>query len=290
MRTMKLYRHGLTMGTAPGKNDHERAKRGNVIGWSASTTRTNTRFLRSVDEKLLPTCSAGRPLLGFAFTGTIRDCPPSHEDWVQLKDLFIRRLRRMGLYRMHWLTEWQRRGVPHLHAAFWLPRPKDDREYFRLCRLITNHWLEVASEYGASRLGQKVLTINDAVGWFKYLSKHASRGISHYQRSPELVPKGWEKTGRMWGKVGHWPEDDAIHLQISDELFYRLRRAVRRWRIADARAEGSRKRLVSARTMLKDSEPARGAVRGVSEWISQESMLRILDSARANSANSEVEN
>lgn len=289
MRTLKLYRHGLTMGTAPRKNDHDRAKRGNVVGWSASTTRTNTKFLRSVDEKKLPTCSSGRPLLGFAFTGTLKDCPPSHDDWVKLKDHFIRRLRRMGLYRMHWLTEWQRRGVPHIHAALWLPLPKSDGEYRRISSLIVGHWVEVASPYGAQRLGQKVLTIEDAIGWFKYLSKHASRGISHYQRSPELVPKGWQKTGRMWGKVGDWPVDDAIELQISDELYFRLRRSVRRWRIADARAEGSLKRLVSARTMLKDSEPARGAVRGVSEWVSQELMLQLLDCARANSVDCEVE-
>ena len=58
MPVLTEYRHGLTMGIPPGRNDHMRAKREAVEGWSDSSTRRNTRFLYSVDE---------RHLTGFGF-------------------------------------------------------------------------------------------------------------------------------------------------------------------------------------------------------------------------------
>ena len=112
MPTVKLYHHGATGGVAPTKNTHERSIRGDVEGWTASSTRSNTRFLYSVEhEKLYG--------IGFALSLTIRDCPESHDQWHKIRRAFLMRLSRMGLIRCHWLTEWQRRGCPHLHAAVW---------------------------------------------------------------------------------------------------------------------------------------------------------------------------
>lgn len=53
MPVMKVYPNGVTMGRAPGKNDHERGKRGEVKGWSASAARRNLAFLRSVEDDKL---------------------------------------------------------------------------------------------------------------------------------------------------------------------------------------------------------------------------------------------
>lgn len=112
MRLIKLYKHGFTLGT----NSYEagakrpRGERGHVGGWSHGSTSRNIAFLRSIDEKLLTGTAV-------AITLTVKDCPETSDDWHKLRRSFELRLRRMGLIRMHWVIEWQRRGVPHLHCA-----------------------------------------------------------------------------------------------------------------------------------------------------------------------------
>lgn len=59
-------------------------------------------------------------------------------------------------------------------------------------------WLRLAAPYGAASISQDFVPITGATGWLKYLSKHASRGVAHYQRQGK--PAGWESTGRLWGK------------------------------------------------------------------------------------------
>lgn len=253
------YRHGLTMGIPPGKNDHMRAKRDAVEGWSDSSTRRNTRFLYSIDERKLTG-------VGFALSLTVRDCPPTADDWKALREAFFQRMRRMGMIRGHWLTEWQRRGVPHMHAAIWFDEGLWDRDPSPAVS-IKSHWCQLAVDSGAGMKGQHVDAITDSVGWFKYLSKHAVRGLGHYQRSSDSIPTGWKKTGRMWGRLGDWPTIDPVRYTMDMPAFWAFRRMVQRWRLADARASGDRHRLRSARRMLQSSDRSSGSVRGVGEWI-----------------------
>lgn len=274
MPVLKLYHHGLTAGVPPAVNSHARAKRGTVGGWSNASTRSNTRFLYAVEEQHL----TGQ---GFALSLTLGDCPPSHEDWRQLRERFFQRLRDMGLVRAHWLTEWQRRGCPHLHAAVWLPRVGDVWQVVRLGDRIIAAWLAVSSVYRAGKGGQHVEPINDSIGWFKYLSKHAVRGIRHYQRSPESIPKGWRRTGRMWGYLGKWPLRESMRLEMSSQAFHVFRRLVRAWRKADARASGDRRRIRAARTMLSCSDARLSAVRGVSEWLELDTQLGLIANVAA---------
>ena len=105
MPVITVYQHGQSSGTPPMRNDHQRAKRDDVTGWSDKTARSNTRFLQSVSLDGL----SGH---GFAFTLTLRDCPESHDDWHKIRKAFTMRLQRSGMIRLHWVTEWQRRGVP----------------------------------------------------------------------------------------------------------------------------------------------------------------------------------
>lgn len=282
MPVIKLYLHGLTAGIPPGENTHARALRGQVQGWTNSSTRSNTRFLYSVEPD-------GLTGYGYALTLTLRDCPPTAAEFHQLRRRYIDRLRYNGMIRMHWLIEWQRRGVPHLHAAVWFAeRPG--------AGFLTKHWVAVASEYGALPWGQHVEPIHDAVGWFKYLSKHASRGLSHYQRSPQGIPEGWKgTTGRMWGRLGKWQVREAMDVSLNLEGFHRLRRVVRGWRRGDARRAmkraqptpgdqaaypaaywGAVRRLVAARRMLKSSSREASTVRGLSEWMPMNDQLRVL--------------
>ncbi|MFO5759614.1 hypothetical protein ACLBQR_30010, partial [Klebsiella pneumoniae] len=105
---------------------------------------------------------------GVALTLTLRDCPPTADDWHKLRRAWEKRMVRAGMVRLHWVTEWQRRGVPHLHCALWF----EDR-YDIACAV--DHWVAVASAYGAGHRGQHGRIIDGPVGWFQYLAKHAAR-------------------------------------------------------------------------------------------------------------------
>lgn len=260
----------MTMGIPPGRNDHQRAKRSTVEGWTAASTRRNTRFLYSVDERHLTGA-------GLAVSLTVRDCPPSAAEWTRIREAFFDRLRRRGLARAHWLTEWQRRGVPHMHAALWflIDLPSQNGPAWYIAD-VQEAWLAVAAPYGASLRGQHVAPIDDAVGWFQYLSKHAVRGLGHYQRSPDSIPPGWAKTGRMWGYLGDWPLVEPTRYTVHNATFWAYRRMVQRWRYADARASGDRHRIRSARRMLQSTDRSAGSVRGVGEWIGSEQTQQFL--------------
>ena len=267
MRIVKSYRHGFTLGT----NCYEpsakrpRGERSTIGGWSHGSTSRNIAFLRSIDETALTGS-------GLALTLTVRDCPPSSDDWHKIRDTFFKRLNRLGLIRLHWVIEWQRRGVPHLHCAAFF----DDTAPTLLPSLIVNSWCDLVAIYNASPFAQYVLPISDAIGWFQYVSKHAARGVNHYQRSPENIPEHWkQKTGRMWGKIGTWPTIPFAEVYLADSTFFMFRRIVKRWRIADARASNNKKRIKSAKKLLQVSEKL-GRVLGVSEWLPEQNLIQIL--------------
>lgn len=142
-----------------------------------------------------------------------------------------------------------------------------------MAEFLKGHWVMLAGgEYGASYRAQHVRPITGAVGWFQYLSKHAARGVKHYQRSAEGIPQAWQSsTGRMWGKVGDWPVRDKIRVNLQDQYgdggYFAFRRLVRSWRVADARAAADPRRELLARRMLACNEAKLSRVRGVSEWI-----------------------
>ena len=140
MPVQTLYRHGGKGGVGPARNDHLRAKRGTVQGWSLGATRRNTQFLMSVEEHRLTG-------VGYALTLTLRDCPATPGDWHRLRKSWTDRMRRLGMVRLHWVTEWQRRGVPHLHCAIWFDPMNNGIAY------AIRAWVEVASAYGAGTRG-----------------------------------------------------------------------------------------------------------------------------------------
>lgn len=263
MPVLTLYRHGGTGGCPPSNSVQVKHERGDCSGWSDKSTRSNRLFLYSVDERQLQDS-------GWALSLTLRDCPDSSDDWHRIRNAFIRRLRRLGMVRLHWLTEWQRRGCPHLHAAVWFAPGVHPGA-------ILSAWLGVAGAFGAQPQSQHVTPISDAVGWFQYLSKHAVRGLKHYQRSASSIPAGWQKTGRMWGRWGSWATVEGIRISVDLPGYHRYRRIVRSWRIADARASGCPRRIRSARRMLHCTRPGLSAVRGVAEWLGIEDQLNILD-------------
>jgi hypothetical protein len=238
-------------------------KRGRVAGWSAGAVRRHTRWLYSVHAPDLD----GK---GYALTLTLRDTPDTAEDWQALRVAWEKRVRRLrGFRRIHWVVEWQRRGTPHLHAAVYFV----DGHAHVLGRVLLA-WLEVAEPYRPTPTAQHGALIDGPLGWLQYLSKHAARGVRHYQRNGR--PEGWETTGRLWGKGGAWPIDDPMTFDLDNRAYWRLRRLVRSWRVADARASGEWHRVALARRMLACNDPRLSSVRGVSDWVPESVMVDLV--------------
>ena len=271
------------MGTPPAKNDHERAKRDIVQGWSNQSIRSNNLFLYSVLEEQLPA-------FGYAFTLTQRECPATGQQYQNLRDRFVKRLRRIPEFELlHWVIEWQPReneatAAPHLHGCvfFTVPIHPD---------VIIRHWLQlVRSEgYTAVPQAQHCVPIVDALGWLQYLSKHAARGLAHYQRDPAHVPPGWRVggTGRMWGKSGEWPVQPPHRYRIQKWVYFPLRRWMSRYRLSKARQAlrsartplqviAALRRISAARRSRKCSDRNLSEVRGVSEWSDGYTVERML--------------
>lgn len=208
-------------------------KRGRVRGWSAAAARRHTQHL----QRVVPDALTGA---GFAFTLTVRDCPGSPDEWEVMRRAFVARLERAGSLRLDWLTEHQPRrdaaGVshptPHLHGSVWLPDTGGEAAVMTAAR-ITAMWLDVAAKFRPTWAAQHVVGIAGVSGWSRYLAKHGARGEAHYQRIG--LPDGWESTGRMWGFRGTWPQAEA-EISLTGRALYRVRRLMRQWAAADARA------------------------------------------------------
>lgn len=248
-----------------GTGTHERSPRGDVLGWTPATARRQRNWLWTVDSDRLTG-------YGYAVTLTIRDCPPTAAEFHRLRRTWLKRIERMGAVRVHWVIEWTARKIPHLHAAVYFDHELDPMTQ----DMLAVNWIMVASEFGTGLQGQEVKKIDGAMGWLKYLSKHASRGANHYQRSGH--PEGWNKTGRLWGYTGDWPVDEPVVLEdLSAPEFWRLRRMMRAWAVADARKSRDWSRVAYLRRAGRPSDRAKSSYQGVSEWIPEHVALRLVD-------------
>lgn len=241
-------------------------------------------------------------LTGFALTLTVGTCPPSHKHWQRMVKALLKRFERRGLRFGHFVTEWQVRSratggpCPHLHCVLFFDDPDFVRWTDGFCsardgEALIVHWLEVASDFGPLLVAQHAAPVSDIHGWFMYLGKHASRGVMHYQRSADVLPVGWLKTGRMWGKVGDWP---VFHIEahLSDAAFYALRRFATRFLCKEAERHlavalerlassanfqqrranaghvtAAKNRLKYLRQRLRRSDPKISALVPVSDWV-----------------------
>lgn len=267
MPVLSVYQSGMTMHVPSGPSNHERAKRGKVVGWSSAAVRRHTTWLRSISVDALDGT-------GYALTLTVRDLPETSAAFHAARKAWLERMRRRESVRTHWIVEWQRRRVPHLHIAIYFAEPLSPVQQ----ALILQDWQEVAAAWGASSSGQDLKPISGALGWLEYLSKHSARGVEHYQRYGK--PANWETTGRLWGHAGHWPEQDPMRFALDHGTWFRFRRLARSWRIANARQakliDVRRRRIVSARGALRCNDRNLSSVRGVSEWLPESVALSLL--------------
>ena len=254
-----------------GGSNSSPSERGILKGWSAGSARRNMRFLQSVQTSKLDG-------VGIALTLTVRDCPPTHDEWAKIRENFVKFLKRRKLMRLHWVTEWQKRGAPHYHMSAYFPESYLTANPLFMPDVI-EHWQKLTEHLGTLPRGQHWAVIDGGVGWQKYVSKHASRGFAHYQREEGSIPKGWEQTGRLWGAPGTWPTEQT-RLNIDQEGFYRFRRIIRNHLVSEALREleqaklypdarkvrKARQRVSYVRRMLKRNERTVSSVRGLSEW------------------------
>lgn len=261
----KLYRNGFMMSIGHGVPPKE--KRGNAQGWTAAVARRNAAFLMSVDVPAL----SGQP---FAATLTMApDRIPDPVEFHAMLDALLKRLRRAGALRWHWLIEFQRNGSPHLHMSVWMP-DGTSLDAFGLTVVIA--WITLCDRHGvrAGPGGQTFSALTDA-GWCQYVAKHGSRGAKHYQREAANRPAGWENPGRMWGygPRSGWPtveERLPIEADLTLAQFHRLRRLMRGWEISRARQisdpKERRRAIRWSRRALSCPDRRLSTVRPVSGW------------------------
>lgn len=287
MMLVSAYANGTTAGNPPPKRASYGGARGEVRGWSVDAVRRHKKWLYSINEPAL----LG---LGFALTLTVRDCPPSADDWKRIREAFMFRMKRLGMVRAHWVTEWQRRLVPHMHMAIYFDPDDSEERRRQIIEGVYVAWLSVAADFRPGWRSQTVDALDNVGGWLAYLSKHAARGVAHYQRRG--APAGWSKTGRLWGHVGEWPVLAPMRFDMARDAGHRYRRMVRSWRIADAREallrqqrnpvrdpkeqesrlRAARKRIAVARRMLACHDPKLSPVRGVSEFAGESVTLALV--------------
>ena len=223
---MKLYEHATVVSIVAGNPDAKPPEKTEVKGWSISSARSNREFLFSVDAANLSAYS------GWSFTLTLgKQSLPSPSQFHRLIDNLKRYLKDNGASFGHWLIEWQRRGVPHLHGVYFASAGVrcDQRDF------VIAWWLRhpLIRSTGAQIFGQDMKLIFNAVGWLGYLDKHGSRGIQNYQRSPDNIPAAWQgSTGRMWGRFGRWPLHEAREINFEAQSYAQLaamKRQLMRW-------------------------------------------------------------
>jgi hypothetical protein len=191
MANVKVYPSGITA-YQPSAHPRTPPPKSDICGWSKNSTRSLIRWLYTVDAAKVDGTLA-------SFSVTLRSSPPTPNDWKRINQRFFRLLSSKGIASIFWLTEWQRRGVPHLHGIVVLPRQD-------LLPVVTASWLSSASQFEPQRHCQDAKLIYDSQGWCEYLAKHSARGVANIQRHSSRIPPEWKgRTGRMWGHRGHWP-------------------------------------------------------------------------------------
>lgn len=264
MPIVKAYPNGVTLGSPGGNPDPP--KRGTVRGWSPAAARRNTKWLYSVNTPELTG-------YGIALTLTVGILPESEKHWAALRDVYRKWLYRNGAIRDHWVNEWQERLVPHLHfSIYFKERPTPVQKAALMLK-----WLQMTSHLQSGSRGQHIEDIDGVVGWLKYVAKHASRGAKHYQRQAGLFPDSWQTSGRQWGYGGDWPLLEPVEARLDGSQAARFRRLAKSYAIAQARSAGDFRRVKYLRRMLKNPDFQASRFRGMSEWIPETVVLRLLD-------------
>lgn len=238
-----IRKHGVS-GGAPGVGGSP-GERGKISGWTVASASRNARWLQSV----VPPVGC----IGIALTLTLKvEIEP--DQWRVLVSAYKRYLSKHSHVKAwHYVTEWQARGVPHLHLAIFVNASEDAwPTYMTKFRRV---WVELSAN--ADMHAQYARAISSLAGWLEYVAKHGARGVMHYQRS---APDSWknERSGRVWGAGGDWPEQKCGVLAMGKKDYARFSRVIRRYMISKGRPK---------KLFRNINEKTRGFPRGLMEWV-----------------------
>lgn len=261
MANVTIRRNGVSAGVAgPGRRpDDGGARRGDVVGWSVGAARRNTAWLQSVDGD-------GLPPVGLALTLTMGGWPATSHEFHAARRAFLAAAAREGWVLQHWVVESTALGRPHLHLALYGGSARPSARW-----VLVLKWLRICDRRGwaVQDRAQTAEPITGLIGWLQYVSKHGSRGVSHYQRSTPV--EGWETTGRLWGHTANWPTPPPLEYELSEAEFFRFRRlavAVTRSRM---RARGmSTTRVLRVGSQLRNPDPKISRRAGIGYWMDRD--------------------
>ena len=212
--------------------------RGACMGWTPAASRANRRFAASIDAEALQHMG----LLGV--TCTVRDCPPCAEGWAERRQAWYAALKRHGLVHWHWVTEWQRRAVPHLHALLVYP---NQRTAVEAIEPGLHAWLRANRDLHPAKPGQRWGTVRSIKAIARYQAKHVARTVKNYQRDAAYMPASWRgRTGRVWGASQGFPRLEPKVAYLSVEQADIMRKNMARVAASQLRRKGLRKAEVKA--------------------------------------------
>lgn len=289
MPVVSVYPNGVKAGLGGGTIQRNRRRRSACTGWSRGAARRNQEFLWSVDF----VASSGEP---YSLTLTIpaadagRGPVPDSGEYHSMLGRLLKRLRRLGAIRWHWVIEMTRRHTPHLHMSVWFDPSSRERGSTPLPVAIRTAWQAITEAEGI-RIAQSAQCVKrmETVGWLQYASKHGARGVNHYQREREALPESWrERPGRMWGYGGDWPpveERQGERFSVGKVAFWEFREQVKRLCIEAAEQaphtpKGDKWRT-QARQMLETQDERLWAVMPLSTWAGLVETRPIVDALRA---------
>lgn len=244
-------------------------------GWTKASSRGNRDFLMSIDfEK----CTGN----AFAITLTIPSdsVPNTHTEFHRLIDNFLKRAKRFGVSRYHWLMECTAKLTPHLHMTMW-----SEMQLAEFTSYALHAWSEVTRAAGIniSFKAQHIDQVKSPLGWAQYQGKHGARGAAHYQR--DGFPESWEQTGRMWGRGGDWNSENLDREGITVDFenksqLAQLRRNIRGYSVALAKKtkneELRKKDIYYTKRMLRTSAQTIGEIRPLTSWLPQAVALQMV--------------
>jgi hypothetical protein len=179
-----------------------------------------------------------------------------------------------------WKLEPQKRGTPHFHL---LGSLKTDRINITILRkFIAETWYGVVASGDERHLraGTQADFIGESFGKVKrYVCKYVGKNVG------ADLPQ-WATPGRWWGVIGrkNLPSSPCCHLLLPKDIFFKLRRLVRKWMgrfLTSVRYAKRLKKLTaflilaSDATMFRLLEGALGFF--ISQYASQHGVSTVLD-------------
>lgn len=286
----------------------QQPERTNCGGWTRNVARRNEQRLQQVDFEAID----GVPAFVTLTMPSQQMNEVSAKQFHSWLNTWLVYMRRRGCVHYYWILEFQGSGNPHLHVIVWLT---DWRTGGAKGGYMTHSWVSesgVVEQYralaywakmlngdgiaakvdaqnfqlvetGSHAVDGKVLDLATPERLLMYLTKHAARGVAHYQRQIENMPEDWKySSGRMWAHDRALPLHEQQDVECDYQTFWAYRRLVRRWRCSEAHAIGDSDRrcaaISQARRMLKCSRPDISPYRGVSAWIPADVSSQLLAS------------